>query len=164
VSDALDPEPLLRALHDAGVRYVIIGGFAVNAHGVIRPSKDLDRAGLSQSVRAVLRRHVVLAASVDRTGARVGYGSVPIRAEAVVPTEPEPALTDDISDPGTGYLIASNETWELTQVIPMEYNRFVLYSSNIFHSPLYDERDFGSTLEARRLTQNFYFVKRSVGQ
>lgn len=94
-------------------------------------------------------------------------GSVPIRAQAVVPTEPEPAeptLTDDISDPGTGYLIASNETWELTQVIPMEYNRFVLYSSNIFHSPLYDERDFGSTLEARRLTQNFYFVKRSVGQ
>lgn len=42
MSDALDPEPLLRALHDAGVRYVIIGGFAVNAHGVIRPSKDLD--------------------------------------------------------------------------------------------------------------------------
>lgn len=42
MSEALDPEPLLRALDDAGVRYIIIGGFAVNAHGVIRPSKDLD--------------------------------------------------------------------------------------------------------------------------
>lgn len=41
MSDALDPEPLLRALHEAGVRHVIIGGFAVNAHGVIRPSRDL---------------------------------------------------------------------------------------------------------------------------
>ena len=42
MSDVLDPEPLLRALQDAGVQHIIIGGFAVNAHGVIRPSKDLD--------------------------------------------------------------------------------------------------------------------------
>jgi hypothetical protein len=42
MTEALNPEPLLRALHDAGVRHIIIGGFAVNAHGVIRPSKDLD--------------------------------------------------------------------------------------------------------------------------
>jgi hypothetical protein len=40
--EALNPEPLLRALHEAGVRHIIIGGFAVNAHGVIRPSRDLD--------------------------------------------------------------------------------------------------------------------------
>ena len=42
MTDALNPEPLLRALHAAGVRHIIIGGFAVNAHGVIRPSRDLD--------------------------------------------------------------------------------------------------------------------------
>src|SRR3954453_12090130 len=42
VTEVLNPEPLLRALHEADVRHVIIGGFAVNAHGVIRPSKDLD--------------------------------------------------------------------------------------------------------------------------
>src|SRR3712207_7463056 len=30
------------SLNDAGVEHIIIGGFAVNAHGVIRPSKDLD--------------------------------------------------------------------------------------------------------------------------
>ena len=42
MTEALNPEPLLRALHAAGVRHIIIGGFAVNAYGVIRPSKDLD--------------------------------------------------------------------------------------------------------------------------
>lgn len=42
MTDALNPEPLLRALDEAGVRHIIIGGFAVNAHGVIRPSRDLD--------------------------------------------------------------------------------------------------------------------------
>ena len=42
MTEVLNPEPLLRALHEADVRHVIIGGFAVNAHGVIRPSKDLD--------------------------------------------------------------------------------------------------------------------------
>jgi hypothetical protein len=41
MNEALNPEPLLRALHEAGVRHIIIGGFAVNAHGVIRPSRDL---------------------------------------------------------------------------------------------------------------------------
>jgi hypothetical protein len=42
MTEALNPEPLLRALHESGVRHIIIGGFAVNAHGVIRPSRDLD--------------------------------------------------------------------------------------------------------------------------
>ena len=42
MTEVLNPEPLLRALHEADVRHIIIGGFAVNAHGVIRPSKDLD--------------------------------------------------------------------------------------------------------------------------
>lgn len=40
--EALDPLPLLRALHERGVEYVVVGGFAVNAHGVIRVTKDLD--------------------------------------------------------------------------------------------------------------------------
>ncbi len=42
MTEVLNPEPLLRALHEADVRHIIIGGFAVNAHGVIRPTKDLD--------------------------------------------------------------------------------------------------------------------------
>jgi hypothetical protein len=40
--EALDPLPLLRFLHERGVEHIIIGGVAVNAHGFIRPSKDLD--------------------------------------------------------------------------------------------------------------------------
>jgi predicted nucleotidyltransferase len=42
VSEALDPLPLLRFLHEQQVEHVVIGGFAVNAHGFIRVTKDLD--------------------------------------------------------------------------------------------------------------------------
>ncbi len=42
MSDALDPLPLLRALHKRGVEHIVVGGFAVNAHGFIRVTKDLD--------------------------------------------------------------------------------------------------------------------------
>ncbi len=42
MTEVLNPEPRLRALHDASVQHINIEGFAVNAHGVIRPSKDLD--------------------------------------------------------------------------------------------------------------------------
>jgi hypothetical protein len=45
----------------------------------------------------------------------------------------------------------------MTRTIAMRFNRFVLYSSNVYRSPLYDERGFGETLDTRRLTQNFYF-------
>jgi hypothetical protein len=42
VTAPLDPEALLRRLGEAKVEYVVIGGIAVNAHGVIRATKDLD--------------------------------------------------------------------------------------------------------------------------
>jgi len=37
-----DPEALFRALHKAGIRYVLIGGWAVNAHGHHRYTGDVD--------------------------------------------------------------------------------------------------------------------------
>jgi hypothetical protein len=37
-----DPHELITALSDAQVRYVVIGGFAVGAHGFPRATKDLD--------------------------------------------------------------------------------------------------------------------------
>jgi hypothetical protein len=40
--DALDPVPLLRYLSEYRVEHIVIGGFAVNAHGHVRSSKDLD--------------------------------------------------------------------------------------------------------------------------
>jgi predicted nucleotidyltransferase len=42
VSGPLDPVPLLRALAEGGVDFVVIGGFAVISHGVVRVTKDLD--------------------------------------------------------------------------------------------------------------------------
>ena len=38
----LEPARLLQELQAAGVEYVLIGGLAVNAHGVIRSTKDVD--------------------------------------------------------------------------------------------------------------------------
>lgn len=37
-----DPESILRVLNDHGVRYVVVGGLAVAAHGVIRATADVD--------------------------------------------------------------------------------------------------------------------------
>lgn len=38
----LDGEPLLAALEGAGINFIVIGGFAVSAHGHLRATKDLD--------------------------------------------------------------------------------------------------------------------------
>lgn len=37
-----EPEAILTALNAFGVRYVVVGGFAVAAHGVVRATADLD--------------------------------------------------------------------------------------------------------------------------
>jgi hypothetical protein len=42
MSDALDPTPMLRLLHERGIEHIVVGGFAVNAHGFNRVTKDLD--------------------------------------------------------------------------------------------------------------------------
>jgi hypothetical protein len=39
---ALQIEPLLAVLATHGVEFVIIGGFALSAHGVVRGTKDID--------------------------------------------------------------------------------------------------------------------------
>lgn len=39
---AFDPEAIVRALNRHEVRYVVVGGFAVAAHGVVRATADLD--------------------------------------------------------------------------------------------------------------------------
>ena len=35
-------EAIVRALNDAGIRYLVAGGLAVNAHGYLRFTKDAD--------------------------------------------------------------------------------------------------------------------------
>src|SRR5437868_1222910 len=39
---AFEPGPLIERLADAGVEFVIVGGFAVIAHGYVRATRDLD--------------------------------------------------------------------------------------------------------------------------
>lgn len=38
----LDPEPLLDVLFDHGVDLIVVGGYAVAAHGHVRATKDID--------------------------------------------------------------------------------------------------------------------------
>lgn len=42
MSDVFSADELLTRLAGAGVRFVVIGGFAVIAHGVVRATEDLD--------------------------------------------------------------------------------------------------------------------------
>lgn len=42
MSTPLDARTLFRVLAEHGIDYVVIGGFAVIAHGVVRATKDLD--------------------------------------------------------------------------------------------------------------------------
>ncbi len=35
-------EAIVKALNDAGARYIIVGGVAVNAHGFVRMTRDVD--------------------------------------------------------------------------------------------------------------------------
>src|SRR3954467_1734835 len=37
-----EPERIVEALNRGGVRYVIVGGLAAGAHGVVRATRDLD--------------------------------------------------------------------------------------------------------------------------
>ncbi len=85
MTEALDPEPLLRELHGAGVLHIIIGGFAVNAHGVIRPSRDLaivpdpDRDNLDRLAKVL----------ADLNARHIGLGDFDPDEFPFDPTRPE---------------------------------------------------------------------------
>jgi len=55
------------------------------------------------------------------------------------------------------HLISSNDTWELTHLVPMKFNRLILYPAFIMHKAIYPEDGFDGTNQQRRLTQNFFF-------
>jgi predicted nucleotidyltransferase len=68
-----DVEAILRALNDAEVRYLIVGGLAVVAHGYVRATVDLD-------IVVDLERENILRAV--RALENIGYSPlVPVRAE-----------------------------------------------------------------------------------
>jgi hypothetical protein len=66
VEPTFEPDRVVAALNAAGVEYVIIGGLAVGAHGVVRATRDLDIApapdqrntdGLAGCLRALGGEH-----------------------------------------------------------------------------------------------------------
>ncbi len=67
----LDADALLHRLTAAGVRYIVVGGFAVIAHGVIRATKDLDicpepgRENLGRLARLLTALHAAQADTGD---------------------------------------------------------------------------------------------------
>jgi hypothetical protein len=73
------PEPddvvrICRALNEAGARYLLIGGFAVIAHGAGRFTKDID----------------LLVDDVPENVARVRQAMLVLAANAAAPGTPEP--------------------------------------------------------------------------
>jgi Nucleotidyl transferase of unknown function (DUF2204) len=77
------------ALNEAGARYLLIGGFAVNAHGLLRPTKDIDFL-IDDSPENVERAKKALAILPDNAAAEIAdtdvreYGVVRVADEVVV--------------------------------------------------------------------------------
>ncbi len=76
-------EAIVRALNDAGVQYLIVGGLAVNAHGFVRLTRDVD---------IVLALHPPNAAAGLNALLAIGY-------HMAIPAKPEefadPAVRED---------------------------------------------------------------------
>ncbi|MGL5018072.1 MAG: nucleotidyltransferase domain-containing protein [Luteolibacter sp.] len=66
-------ESVVKALNDANVQYIIVGGVAVNAHGFVRMTRDLDL------VLRLDRENIILGLN---TLFKVGYQmAIPVSAE-----------------------------------------------------------------------------------
>lgn len=63
--ERFEPEQILAALNEHGVQYVVVGGFAVAAHGVVRATADLDLV-----VQLEWENAASLAAALTAIGAR----------------------------------------------------------------------------------------------
>jgi hypothetical protein len=68
--------------------------------------------------------------------------------------------TEALSEPMEGYPTRTNRFWELTEVIPMRFNRLVLFNARLFHSGHIPEGAFGDEASSQRLTQNLYLYRR----
>jgi hypothetical protein len=79
VSGPLDPVALLRALSAAGVDHIVIGGFAVISHGVVRVTRDLDicpgpdRANLGRLARCLAELEVTQLGAGDFDAAEMPF-------------------------------------------------------------------------------------------
>jgi hypothetical protein len=77
---SFDPEAILRALNRHAVGYVVVGGFAVAAHGVVRATADLDLVVERTWENAErLARALAEVEATDATG-----GGTPVTREVLV--------------------------------------------------------------------------------
>lgn len=74
-----DPVAILATLNRHGVRYVVVGGFAVAAHGVVRATEDLDLV-----VERAWENAARLADALKELEARAEGGKGALRREALV--------------------------------------------------------------------------------
>lgn len=111
MTDRLEVGALLRQLHEAGIEYILIGGLAVNAWGVIRATKDVDicpspdPANLER-LSALLRRLEVRQLGVGDEGF----------AEPEMPFDPTRA--DDLAHGGNFRLATRLGVLDVMQWIP----------------------------------------------
>jgi hypothetical protein len=67
---AFAPDRIVAALNAAGVCYIVVGGLAAGAHGVIRATRDLDLVpdGARQNMQALAQRLAALGAEHPVSG------------------------------------------------------------------------------------------------
>jgi hypothetical protein len=95
---ALDPTRVFETLNRHGVDYLVIGGFAVIAHGHVRATKDIDLVASEKPEN--LER---LAAALSELGARVR--GIDAEHLPVDPTNP-----DDLGN-GANWTMATDAGW-----------------------------------------------------
>ncbi len=127
------PEDLARvcrALNDARARYILIGGFAVIAHGLVRPTKDIDLL-IDDSDENVTRVKKALAILSDNAAAEVATDDV--RRYTVVRVADEVVIDLMGRACGLDYdeVSADSETVELQGVtIPVASARTLIRTKN----------------------------------
>jgi hypothetical protein len=109
VSGPIDPVPLLRRLADAGVLHVVIGGFAVVAHGVLRVTKDLDIC--PDPAPDNLERLAAFVAGIDAV--QLGTGEFDADEMPLDPTSP-----DDLAEGGNFRLQSPLGALDVMQWVP----------------------------------------------
>lgn len=111
MSERLDVGALLRQLHEAEIEYILIGGLAVNAWGVIRSTKDIDVCPARDPEN--LQR---LAEFLRRLGARqLGVG-IDGLAEPEMPLDPTRA--EDLAQGGNFRLATPLGVLDIMQWVP----------------------------------------------
>lgn len=105
----LDPVALLGALASAGVEHVVIGGFAVIAHGVVRVTKDLDicpapdRGNLARLAECLSALEVQQVGADDFSAAEMPF---------------DPTRADDLAQGGNFRLRSSLGALDIMQWVP----------------------------------------------